>query len=325
MEKRTGPEGVKLDFAFRNPDRKKSTREHVAELSEVSRIEISESEDCTVIELHGPIAILPSMKNSNPKPWVKNPHFEQKVGALQSCLGSAQPHGMFPDKVWIMVTLGKGNRIDENAALTFICDWLEPPTKRVGRGRNQQDRGWGAGIISDDKFAKGTAIYAADLGMDDSCTRIIVTPWTEQRANLVHVWCATLTGGKLNFSYGRDTEEVCLHGLRSVSGEKCEILQTAYDTGAKAITPKQSETTATEDVRRSEVAQITLDEAAEKSNLREVSNSSEPPRSPHKTSEGISKSVFRDREPRGSVWGVPQCNKRQRAAWENDGKTENKD
>lgn len=127
----------------------------------------------------GPAARIPSLKNSKlPGKNFLPPSTRRRIEALdilfeQSALeigDKLKRYGETP--VFCRVLLGAGNQADEDNAFATIKDWLEPSCK-MNRGKR---RGWGVGLVADDKQVFGYAIYKSRFGDTSRDTTIAICP-----------------------------------------------------------------------------------------------------------------------------------------------------
>ena len=133
---------------------------------------------CISIEFQGKLALVPSLKNSKlPGFNFTNPDVLSRLIAM-TAMYNASPEaatiGTFGTKMlWVTLILGKRPTVfDPDNALASVKDWLEPPMKPGKRKRQ-----WGIGLTDDDRWVRGVALHAKDLGLSDASTRIYVQPW----------------------------------------------------------------------------------------------------------------------------------------------------
>lgn len=123
------------------------------------------------LEFSGPIAHIPSLKNSKmPGKNFTNVETMARLKVMDYVYKqSVAKSGIhFPvnfgkdDVALILICAKRKVAFDTDNCLATIRDWLEPPTKKVGKGRT---RGWGVGLVDNDRQIKGIAIYDRDIGL----------------------------------------------------------------------------------------------------------------------------------------------------------------
>lgn len=123
------------------------------------------------IELLGPIAHIPSLKNSKlPGKNFINAETLARIKVMDTVFKqTAAKLGLHfrmsfdkEDVALIVVCAKRKVAFDTDNCLATVRDWLEPATKKVGKGRL---RGWGIGLIDNDRQVKGLALYDKDLGL----------------------------------------------------------------------------------------------------------------------------------------------------------------
>lgn len=132
-----------------------------------------------VIELRGPIANIPSLKNSKlPGKNFLNLSVLSRLKVMDACFKQTiaemgNPDISFgADEVTCLVVCAKRKvSFDTDNVLATVRDWLEYPVKKVGKGR---DRGWGIGLVDNDRQIKGLAVYCKDLGVIMEQSLIII-------------------------------------------------------------------------------------------------------------------------------------------------------
>lgn len=145
------------------------------------------------IVLQGSCASIPPLKNSKiPGTNFLNPRTRGKIKTLDAAWWAAvfskpehQPlrGWRWEEKVLVQVLLSKTTRADADNAMATVRDWLEPPTKSVGR----RQRGWGIGLVGNDSQIISIAMHQADLGikLEQDVTFIFIKPLlTEDKAAL---------------------------------------------------------------------------------------------------------------------------------------------
>lgn len=138
------------------------------------------------IEFHGECSRIPSMKNSKlPGKNFLNPEFLARLKAMDGlyakeirAMGGVAPT-FGTDRVAVLLICGKRSRsFDPLNCADTISDWLEPSTKKVGRGPGQRDRGWGCGLIENDSQVTLFPIHSEQTGITIDYTRIIIRRWS---------------------------------------------------------------------------------------------------------------------------------------------------
>ena len=123
------------------------------------------------LEFMGPIAHIPSLKNSkvpgtnfiNPKTRARLRIMDYVYGETRAKLGLKFPLTFGKEDVSIIVVCASRKvAFDTDNCLATIRDWLEPPLKKVGKGKA---RGWGVGLVENDRQIKGLAVYDKDIGL----------------------------------------------------------------------------------------------------------------------------------------------------------------
>lgn len=163
---------------------KHETQELIREIVKASSIQINTERDWTgaplrvSIALAGPAAAIPSLKNAKmPNQNFLNPKVIARLVALDVMFERAVKESgaklCFPaGPVWVTLLLGRrAVAFDADNCLAAIMDWLEPNTKS-NRGNL---RGWGVGLVTNDRYSSGLAVKASDLGLTTESTLIIVS------------------------------------------------------------------------------------------------------------------------------------------------------
>jgi len=137
------------------------------------------------IEIRGPLARIPSLKNTRAALGAMNPETKVRLAALtemwerlyttqtwkhkdsqsDSCYGN-QP-------LWISVLVAKECRSDEDNMLASVKELLEP---RVHRGRKKP---FGMNITDDDRFVNGWIFHPRRVGFGGSNTYIVIQTWKQ--------------------------------------------------------------------------------------------------------------------------------------------------
>lgn len=145
------------------------------------RLNILQGSDCSVlwelkdnylrffqIELSGAIAKIPSLKNQKipGRNFISNKaqgHLRAMTDLYRFRTSGAQLSFPPETDVYCQVIIAQGSRVDEDNGYAAIKDWLEPP----------ENRNWGIGIITDDKFVTGEARHCRRI--DENFDRTLIT------------------------------------------------------------------------------------------------------------------------------------------------------
>jgi hypothetical protein len=142
------------------------------------------------LELSGPIAHIPSLKNSKlPGRNFINPDtlarlrvmdYVYKQGIMKTGLNVPVTFGK--DEVALIVVCAKRKvSFDTDNCLATVRDWLEPSTKPVGKAKS---RGWGIGIVDNDRQIRGMALYDKDIGLTLDKSIIVIQRFDKTRDRL---------------------------------------------------------------------------------------------------------------------------------------------
>lgn len=143
------------------------------------------------LEFSGPIAHIPSLKNSKlPGRNFINPTTAARLKVMDyTYKQSIEKTGLrIPisfgndDVALVVVCASRKVSFDTDNCLATIRDWLEPPIKKVGKGKG---RGWGVGLVNNDRQVKGLALYDKDLGMKLDKSIIILQRYDKTRDKLI--------------------------------------------------------------------------------------------------------------------------------------------
>lgn len=135
------------------------------------------------IEFRGELANLPNLKNRKiPGKVFTNPDVEGKLLAMDQLFCAAaegKKLSFGSQEVFILLICANRPRsFDVDSCMVTVRDWLEPNTKIVGK--KVRSRGWGIGVLNDDKQARGIAIKWSDLGFPQcDFTYIEVMLWRD--------------------------------------------------------------------------------------------------------------------------------------------------
>lgn len=155
-------------------------------IAENSEVVLLCSEKYLYIELHGPLAAIPNMKNGKITlpggASIIGKECKTRIDSLSKLvLAEAQKQGVtlpyFADQtVSLLLIAGRKSRsFDLIGCLETIQDWLEPSSKVVGR--KPKPRGWGVGVIADDKSIIPRVYHSWQTGIAHEHTVISVAPW----------------------------------------------------------------------------------------------------------------------------------------------------
>ena len=140
------------------------------------------------LRLSGPIADIPSLKNSKiPGTNFLNPATLSKLKALDYAWAVTPNRHWFRGfgdrKVFVGVVFRNRSRaFDTDNAFATVRDWLEPRSKKVGRG---SARAWGIGLIENDSQVVGFGVKADELEIETRQTSIIVADWERFKGGLI--------------------------------------------------------------------------------------------------------------------------------------------
>lgn len=133
-----------------------------------------------VIELAGPIANIPSLKNSKlPGKNFLNRSVLARLKVMDACYKLSLQRAKAPanisfgkEPVTVLVVCGRRKvAFDTDNCFATVRDWMEHPIKKVGKGKN---RGWGVGLVENDRQIKGMAVYCKDIGLEMSNSLIVI-------------------------------------------------------------------------------------------------------------------------------------------------------
>lgn len=135
------------------------------------------------IELHGPISRIPSLKNSKmPGKNFMNNDTRSRLRVMDRLYAKAcQQIGVTPptfgdSEVFALVVCGKRpTRFDKDNCATTVQDWLEPTIKKVGK--KGAPRGWGVGVVNNDKQITTLAFNSAQLDLTLNYSIVVVVRW----------------------------------------------------------------------------------------------------------------------------------------------------
>lgn len=144
------------------------------------------------LEWRGPLSQIPSLKNSKAVGSNRiNDSARAKLEAMDTLWFRTTINSPVRDifmEDYVSVILIPGTRLrntDPLAAMQSIADWLEPASKPVGiKGK---PRGWGIGLISDDKYVVPYAPPEGATGLERDFTEVIIRPWASVRENATNL------------------------------------------------------------------------------------------------------------------------------------------
>lgn len=87
------------------------------------------------------------------------------------------------EEVLVCLMQNKHARADNISAMETVQDWLEPGTKQ--KGGKLSDRGWGIGVIEDDRQAIPFSLTTNQASMLDGYTYILLIPFNEAKESTV--------------------------------------------------------------------------------------------------------------------------------------------
>lgn len=137
------------------------------------------------IKLAGPLARIPSLKNTRAALGALNPETKVRLAAITEMWERLQAHQVWKHKdsksdsaygnqpLWISVLVAKECRSDEDNMLASVKELLEP---RVHRGRKKP---FGMNITDDDRFVNGWIFHPRRVGFGDSNTYIVIQTWKQ--------------------------------------------------------------------------------------------------------------------------------------------------
>ena len=140
------------------------------------------------MEIHGKAAQIPSLKNRKRHggrvPFL-DPAIKYRIRVLDYLYKKALEENRIDSLSWgdtkvalIVICAKRKVAFDADNVLTTVRDWLEPPIKKYGKGKGKS-RGWGIGLVDNDKTITGLVFTGADLGLKLDSTLIFMRPWAE--------------------------------------------------------------------------------------------------------------------------------------------------
>lgn len=150
------------------------------------------------IRFFGPLSRIPSLKNSKaPGCNFMANDVRQRLGlmdrgyfqtGMQFTFGSA-PVAM------ILVCGHRPNAFDKDNCVNTVQDWLEPRIKVVGK-RKKRDRGWGVGVVDNDKQITSFAFYDHQLNQRLDHTSVTVLRWDLIQDSILQFAASSLIKGR---------------------------------------------------------------------------------------------------------------------------------
>jgi hypothetical protein len=135
----------------------------ILDLVKNSSLTVDVNADKILIKIYGQAANIPSLKNSKLQGKnFTNPNYLKRIKALDVLFHLGAIHKDIPrfldnEQICVIVINAKRNtNFDPIGCLETVQDWLEPNSKKVGR--KKLNRGWGIGLIADDKQAIGLSL-----------------------------------------------------------------------------------------------------------------------------------------------------------------------
>lgn len=197
--------GEILSVQFGNQKPRKSRQAVIEDLLKSSKMEVravvgkrSGLPYWVEIDIHGALAHIPSMKRGKiPGTNFVNPTIIAKIKALDAAFAKAGAGLKSFGENWIVMTLicaDRSREFDLVGCVETVQDWLEPASKPVGK--KHAARGWGIGLIPDDKYIIPRPDYAWQLGVSRDYTSIILERWEDVREREIARTAAAMRGPK---------------------------------------------------------------------------------------------------------------------------------
>lgn len=146
------------------------------------------------IEFRGTLARIPSLKNGKvPGKNFLKAEVKTRLTAMTELYNAfmGERSAKYTGQVFCLIILANSVRADEDNCLASIKDWLEPPIMR------NKDRGFGVGLVDNDKNVNGYCVYAKRLNLLKNSTYIRVCPWAQVHNSMVRL-CGELSGTGIN-------------------------------------------------------------------------------------------------------------------------------
>lgn len=138
--------------------------------------------DLVHIRFKGPIANIPALKNQKIRNTnVLRPEakvmFDIMTRAFQRSVNFTIPQFPAKTEVFCLILCAyRKNTFDEDNVLTSVRDWLEPSHIRKG------DRGWGVGIVPNDRTVSAYAVKKRKDSLDPLVTEIFLRRLSDVKA-----------------------------------------------------------------------------------------------------------------------------------------------
>lgn len=136
------------------------------------------------IEIHGDLAVVPKLKQNYRSGKGGRFHVDSKFLEQMAALDrlwkaerEGKPAIHYGDThIHMQIVCSSRERGDPRNVAETIADWLEGRMK-FKRNGEEIDRGWGIGLIDDDKHITCHALYGWQFGLSNDCTIISIRPW----------------------------------------------------------------------------------------------------------------------------------------------------
>ena len=163
-------------------------------MSVIASPENATTPESLIIEVTGELANIPKLKQSRKafgNRVVTDPNFLEKMEALDRLWMIAR-HGkpkLNLGKAFLsmaMILTSKAYDSDAISSIETVMDWFESPfkTKRDGKPFN---RGWGIGIIDNDRQITPLPLHSGDVGPLSESTTILIRPFSAVREELARL------------------------------------------------------------------------------------------------------------------------------------------
>jgi hypothetical protein len=145
------------------------------------------------MEIHGKAAQIPSLKNrkrhGGKVPFL-DPAIKYRIRVLDYLYNKTLSQHDIPPFSWgtqkvvlIVICARRKVSFDADNVLTTVRDWLEPSVKKFGKGAGKS-RGWGIGLVDNDKYITGLVFTDRDLGLNLDHTLIFMRPWSDVHSDI---------------------------------------------------------------------------------------------------------------------------------------------
>jgi hypothetical protein len=145
------------------------------------------------MDFRGPVANIPSLKNAKlPGKNFLAPSVIARLKVMDACFATALEMSGFKgllsfgkkDVALVLVCGKRRVAFDTDNCLATVRDWLEPRTKKVGKAKQ---RGWGIGLVENDRQIRGLAVYDKDLGIRLEKSVLVVQQFDTGKQSLAQV------------------------------------------------------------------------------------------------------------------------------------------